>query len=223
MRADIAALWEDVGVCKSRKTCSRLGVRTYWFEPNPGTLASWQREQRFSPGVDRRVLFVCESPTKHASGSPDFALPGAQIDGWRCWGGYNATVTDGFWRARTKYGLQNCWITNIVKCGAGPGLGKPVSEEVLNCSPFLRREIEILQPSVIALVGKGDTVKFFKQSIKSLSFVHPQPTVIPITHYSYARRPGGRGQMDQIWAPEFGAILNELRKRGQDDPVWLEE
>lgn len=142
MNPTIEELWNDVGRCKAAETCPRLVVRTYWFEPNPGTIDQWQREARFSPSIDRRVVFVCESPTTHAAGPPDFDVPAAKTSGWRCWGGYNASVTDDFWTMRTRFNLQNCWITNVVKCGAGPGREKPDEREVGNCSVFLKRELE---------------------------------------------------------------------------------
>jgi hypothetical protein len=217
----VTKLWTDVAACKAAETCSRLPVRTYFFEPNPGTVAAWQSETRFSPSVDRRVVFVCESPTKHAKGDPDFIVPGTGVSGWRCWGGYNASVTDGFWKAREAYGLGNCWITNVVKCGAGPGMGKPNIAEIERCSTFLRRELEVIQPAVIALVGRTDTPKFFRRSIPSLSFLDSSPKVVNITHYSYERRPGGRGRMQDVWAPEFKVILDELARRGWKEPVWL--
>src|SRR5438105_845969 len=118
MADEVLSLWTDVARCKADKTCSRLTVQDYWYEPNPGTRASWISEGLFER-IDTRVVFVCESPTKHATGAADFNVPGVGIDGWRCWGGYNAISTDQFWDIRREFGLEQTWITNVVKCGAG--------------------------------------------------------------------------------------------------------
>jgi uracil-DNA glycosylase family 4 len=131
-------------------------------------------------------------------------------------------VTDDFWKMRTRYNFENCWITNVVKCGAGPGRGKPDDREVANCSVFLKRELEAIQPAVIALVGKRDTPDMFRKAMNASQAVFDQqPMVTPITHYSYARRPGGRGRMLEVWTHEFEAIKAELDRRGLTQPVWL--
>lgn len=216
----IRQLWIDVGRCKDTQTCNRLTVRARWFEPNPGTIKFWQDDDRFVHGVDRRVVFVCESPTKKTLGKP-FNVPDVVTQGARCWGGDNAFVTDDFWQVREKYGLGSTWITNVVKCGATVS-ARPVSDEIHACSGFLRRELEMLQPAVIALVGKSKTVEMYHKSVaKSGPRFTTLPAVIPITHYAYARRPGGRGRMMEVWDPEFDAIMRELVKRGLSEPQWL--
>lgn len=217
----VEELWHDIGHCKDSETCSRLSVRARWFEPNPGTLRSWRVDGKYLRGVDRRVVFVCESPTKRTLGLT-FDVPGVRTQGARCWGGDNAFVTDDFWLVRERYGLGSTWITNVVKCGATAS-ARPVSEEVRACSPFLKRELELIQPAVIALVGKSKTVEMFRESMEqSRPVFTTSPTVIPITHYAYARRPGGRGRMMEIWQPEFEQIRRELDRRGLTKPQWMQ-
>jgi len=48
--------------------------------------------------------------------------------------------------------LHNLFITASGRC-APPG-NKPTSEELNNCQPFLRREIEMLKPKVIVVLGR---------------------------------------------------------------------
>lgn len=45
------------------------------------------------------------------------------------------------------------FITNVVKCRP-PGNRDPQPDEIAACSPFLRRQLEVLDPSVVVTVGK---------------------------------------------------------------------
>ena len=48
---------------------------------------------------------------------------------------------------------DNVYITNIVKCRP-PGNRNPVADEIATCLPYLRRQIELIQPRVIVALGK---------------------------------------------------------------------
>ncbi|MBL8149317.1 MAG: uracil-DNA glycosylase, partial [Blastocatellia bacterium] len=50
---------------------------------------------------------------------------------------------------------QDIFITNAVMCNPREGEknSKPLSSEITNCRPFLLRQIELLQPPVIATLG----------------------------------------------------------------------
>jgi len=151
-----------------------------------------------------------------------FNVPGVSTTGARCWGGDNALVTDDFWRMREMYGLQHTWITNAVKCGCSP-TRKPDEAEVRACSKFLARELELLQPAIIAIVGKTKTAEIYWRAVGAASpQLESRPSVHVITHYSYARRPGGRGRMMEVWRPELERIISELRTRGLSEPQWLD-
>jgi hypothetical protein len=223
MNQAVRELWQDIGQCKQDKTCWRLDVRTRWFEPNPGSIDWWKARGDFPSGVDRRVIFVCESPTAHGGAAPQFEVPlagGQSIGGRRCWAGDNAEATDGFWQMRRAYGLHHTWITNLVKCGATVS-AKPRADEVRECVRFLARELTILRPAVIAIVGKSDTMKMWRQARVDLSALEPVPSVIPISHFSYVRKPDGAAYLAKNWPAEFKAIIDELQVRGLQEPVWL--
>jgi DNA polymerase len=51
---------------------------------------------------------------------------------------------------------SNCFIANIVKCRP-PGNRDPLPEESADCLPYLKRQIEILQPKAILAVGRIST------------------------------------------------------------------
>ena len=48
---------------------------------------------------------------------------------------------------------RNVFIANVLKCRP-PGNRNPAPEEISQCEPFLRRQIELLCPRLILLVGK---------------------------------------------------------------------
>lgn len=48
---------------------------------------------------------------------------------------------------------DNVYITNIVKCRP-PGNRNPEADEIATCLPYLRRQIELIQPRMIVALGK---------------------------------------------------------------------
>jgi DNA polymerase len=54
---------------------------------------------------------------------------------------------------RTATGRSAVYIANVVKCRP-PGNRNPEPDEVARCEPYLRRQIELLRPRVILLMGR---------------------------------------------------------------------
>jgi uracil-DNA glycosylase len=48
---------------------------------------------------------------------------------------------------------KNVYIANVLKCRP-PGNRNPEPEEVASCEPFLRRQVELLQPRIIVAMGR---------------------------------------------------------------------
>ena len=48
---------------------------------------------------------------------------------------------------------NNVYITNVLKCRP-PGNRNPEPEEVAQCEPFLRRQVQLLQPKVVLAMGR---------------------------------------------------------------------
>ena len=48
---------------------------------------------------------------------------------------------------------QNVFIANIVKCRP-PGNRDPQAEEIAQCAPFLKRQIELIKPKLIVALGR---------------------------------------------------------------------
>jgi uracil-DNA glycosylase family 4 len=54
---------------------------------------------------------------------------------------------------------QDVFITNIVKCRP-PGNRDPEPDEVAACAPFLRRQLETLDPAIIVTLGRHSMARF---------------------------------------------------------------
>lgn len=97
-------------------------------------------------------------------------------------------------RALEEAGIErnDIYITNVVKCRP-PGNRNPKSDEIETCNPYLKKQLEIINPSVLVFMGNiplslatgnpsGITKKRGK-IMKYLSF-----TVIPTFHPAYITR-----------------------------------
>ena len=123
---------ELVNAAQSCNLCENLRERTAVLSERNGNLQP-------------RVLFIAEAPGRNGgdrTGVPMFGdASGANFQ----------TFIDSIELPR-----ENIFITNSVLCNPRKPSGanrKPSSGEIANCSQFLRRQIEILQPRVIATLG----------------------------------------------------------------------
>jgi uracil-DNA glycosylase family 4 len=73
------------------------------------------------------------------AGEPFVAEPGALLD--------NMLKAVGVSRRSKAY------LTNVVKCGV-PGGRNPSAQELVQCEPVLRRQVQLLQPRVILAMGR---------------------------------------------------------------------
>lgn len=214
-------LLADEARCKAAETCPRLHVRSRFHEPNSRTLPTWQSVEGFyRDGIDRRVAFVCESPSKTRDPiTPDFIVEG--VDGYRCWSGYNARNTDPFTAFRREHGLEHSFITNVVKCGMKGG--KPDEDDTRRCSNFLWRELSLIQPAIIACVG-ALTSQLVEESMQHWPApLASNPAIVYVTHYSAASRGMRPEELLRRWSEEVAGIKAELRRRGlpDDQPVFI--
>lgn len=86
-------------------------------------------------------LYVGEGPgvQEDATGEPFVGPAGKLLD--------NMLAAIGLKRGR------NVYIANIVKCRP-PGNRNPTSEEAQQCEPYLARQIELIKPKLIVVLGK---------------------------------------------------------------------
>ncbi len=199
---DFGKLFREIKRCKDARRCPDLKSRCYYFEPNPDTISEWmQKEKFYVHEIDRRVMFVCESPGKQ------FATENLSCT-IRCWNGTGGTAQDKvFKKARMDNDFSNCYITNTVKCGFRIGRTKHLEQEIERCLPFLKREINLINPSVIIGVGNN---AYHTLRWKVLPHLENPPVLFQITHYS------SRGNEKKRWEvefPELMRLLNRLRSK----------
>ena len=66
---------------------------------------------------------------------------------------------------------DNVYIVNLIKCRP-PGNRNPELAEIAQCEPYLRRQIELLQPKMILTLGRYAATSLLQ---KSLPDVHKMP------------------------------------------------
>lgn len=90
-------------------------------------------------------MFIGEAPgaEEDARGEPFVGQAGRLLD--------NMLASVGLGRERS--GEQAVYIANVLKCRP-PGNRNPEAAEVAACAPFLRRQIELLRPHLIVVMGR---------------------------------------------------------------------
>ena len=90
---------------------------------------------------------------------------------------------------------ENVYITNIVKHRASvhtvSGRDRPPhAAEIEACSPWLREQVEIIQPRAIVTLGRHALAAFLPQAAIGECHGRPQPgdrcAILPLYHPSYA-------------------------------------
>ncbi|MFA5628677.1 MAG: uracil-DNA glycosylase [Dehalococcoidales bacterium] len=64
---------------------------------------------------------------------------------------------------------KQVYIANVVKCRP-PTNRDPLPQEILNCRPWLNKQIDIIQPKVIVTLGRFSMAMFFPQ--KTIGKIH---------------------------------------------------
>ncbi len=105
------------------------------------------------------LMFVGEAPGFHEDkqGFPFVGQAGKLLD--RLLGGIGFTRAD-------------CYVANVLKCRP-PGNRDPVPDEIESCEPHLFRQIELIQPLVIATLGNFAT-KLLSGKQTGITRVHGQ-------------------------------------------------
>ncbi len=112
---------------------------------------------------------------------------------------------------------ETVYICNIVKCRP-PGNRDPQPEEIAACQPFLDRQIEIVNPKVIATLGRYSMARWFAGT--TISRVHGKPTrvdgriIVPMYHPAAALH---RGDLREVLMADF-AQLPALLAGADDGP-----
>ena len=124
--------WE--GLERAVATCTACGLcrsRTQTVFAAGSRTATW--------------MFIGEAPgaEEDARGEPFVGQAGRLLD--------NMLASAGLGRERS--GEQAVFIANVLKCRP-PGNRNPDVAEIAACAPFLRRQIELLHPRIIVVMGR---------------------------------------------------------------------
>lgn len=97
--------------------------------------------------ANAEILFIGEGPGQRedALGRPFVGPSGDLLEQWLAEIGFNR---------------EQVFIGNVVKCRP-PGNRDPEPDEIAACAHFLDRQIEIIQPKLIATLGRHSLNKFF--------------------------------------------------------------
>ena len=106
---------------------------------------------------------------------------------------------------------RDVYVTNVVKCRP-PGNRDPKPAEMAACDEYLRRQIEMVRPRVIATLGRFSMARWFPGA--RITQIHGQPErhddtwVIPMFHPAAALR---TGSLREVMKADFARIPDLLR------------
>lgn len=121
---------------------------------------------------------------------------------------------------------EQVFITNVVK-HRPPDNRDPQADEIVACNHFLKRQFEIIDPLVVATLGRFSMAQYFPASAR-ISRIHGQPryadnrAYYPLYHPAAAlRNPNLRHDMedDIRRIPEILAEVKRRRENGDDAPA----
>lgn len=136
---------------------------------------------------DAKIMFIGEGPGfyENQQGRPFVGVSGRLL---------RKSIVESGWKEREVF------ITNIVKFRP-PENRDPIPSEIEFFRPFLDRQIEIIDPTIIVTLGRFSMYKFLGENV-SISKVHGQPrkidkfTIFPMFHPAAALR--ATGMMNQF-------------------------
>jgi uracil-DNA glycosylase family 4 len=126
-------------------------------------LAATRQTVVFGAGnADADLMFVGEAPgaNEDRQGLPFVGAAGKLLE-----------------KLLTEIGLARAdvFIANVLKCRP-PGNRDPQPEEIENCRPYLRRQVELIEPKVICTLGNFAT-KLLREDPAGITRVHGRPEV----------------------------------------------
>lgn len=172
---------------------------------------------RTVPGAgdpDAEIMFIGEAPGKNEDeqGLPFVGRSGKYLD----------ELLKGIGLSR-----EQVFIANVVKCRP-PENRDPQPNEIETCNPYIRQQIEIIDPLVIATLGRFSMNMFFPNA--KISRIHGIPeygtrrAYFPFFHPAAALRdPSKRDDMVSDFARLLEVVAEMRQRRANPDPVIDEE
>lgn len=107
-----------------------------------------------------RWLVVGEAPGEHEDlqGEPFVGTAGRLLD----------NMLKAVSLSRSGTGAQGVYIANVLKCRP-PANRNPLPEEVAQCEPYLRRQVELLQPHIILALGRFAAQSLLQASVPDVA------------------------------------------------------
>lgn len=153
-------------------------------------LAATRKKVVFGEGNPQaRLMFIGEGPGKDedASGRPFVGRAGQLL---------TRIIENGL-----KLKREDVYIANVVKCrptidGLGQRDRPPEADEVKACAPYLRQQIELINPQVIVTLGNPST-RFLLNTMEGITKLRGKwqnyngIAVMPTYHPSFLLRNGG--------------------------------
>ncbi|MCH7483792.1 MAG: uracil-DNA glycosylase [Chloroflexi bacterium] len=152
------------------------------------------------------IMFVGEGPGFHEDqqGRPFVGAAGKFLE--ELLGSINLTRSD-------------VYICNVVKCRP-PGNRDPMPEEVDACRPYLLRQIELIDPTLIVTLGRFSLSWFFPRD--SIGKVRGSLRQMGGRHYYHVYHPAAalhNGNLRQVILDDFAKIPLTLEKIREGQPV----
>ena len=127
---------------------------------------------------------------------------------------------------------QDVFITNIVKCRP-PGNRDPEPDEVETCAPYLRRQLDVLDPAVIVTLGRHSMGRFMpgariSQAHGTIRAADPSTgardaTVFAMYHPAAALRTPAIERESYEDVARIPAVLTEARERRREHRLAARE
>lgn len=105
---------------------------------------------------------------------------------------------------------KDVWIGNIIKCRP-PENRDPFPDEIETCKPYLTKQIELLNPKVIATLGRFSMNYFLPEA--KISLVHGQPQKLKLSGNSFILYP--------LYHPAAGLRNGKMKKALLEDFLKL--
>ena len=151
------------------------------------------------------VLFIGEGPGYHEDqqGRPFVGVAGQLL---------NELI------AGIGYKRSDVFIANVVKCRP-PNNRDPEPGEVAACRPYLDRQLELLDPKLVVLLGRHSLNAFFPDAMisraRGISRTLDGRTFLPVYHPAAALRQGG---LRNVLADDFTLIPKLLAETNSPPP-----
>ena len=144
------ALQQAVATCQACKLCEGRKNTVFGVGQPPAA-------DNAAPQVDWLIVGEAPGENEDRTGEPFVGQAGQLLD--------NMLKAVGLARHR------NVYIANVIKCRP-PGNRNPEASEVAQCEPYLRRQIELLQPRIILAMGRFAVNSLLQASVPD---VHKLP------------------------------------------------